>query len=281
MLKKLMHYDFKSVFKLWWIAALSTFILSLVGGGISTFLTANFFTDKKIPIPIIVVAVIVLVMVFIGFAAFAVFSEILVYLRFYKNLYSDEGYLTFTLPAKRGTILNSKVLLGFVTTMSTLLVLGLNSTVMLVISCHKYIFTKEFLKHLSYFINEFLLEYEYNYFIIIYLIEAIVLCALIALTSLLFAYVCITVASVIAKKGKILVAVGIYYGATSLLSSVMSIFYLFGITSLIDVFSKLSEGEILCCLALLVLIVILILSAVSCMLYYITHWCLHKKLNLA
>ena len=91
MLKKLMRYDFKSVFKLWWIAALSTVVLSLIGGGISTFFTANMFTEKEIPTPILIVAVIVLIMVLLGFAAFAIFSEILVYFRFYKNLYTDEG----------------------------------------------------------------------------------------------------------------------------------------------------------------------------------------------
>lgn len=280
MLKKLMCYDFKSIFKLWGIAALSTVALSLIGGSISTFFTANMFTEKEIPTPILIVAVIILVMVLLGFVAFAIFSEILVYFRFYKNLYTDEGYLTFTLPAKRQSILNSKIFLGFATISLTTIVLSINSVIMFVIAFGKYAFTKEALKELAETIKDFI-EYEYSYFAIIYIIEALILLALVTLVSVLFAYACITIASVIAKKAKILVAVGIYYGATSIISSIFSIFYLFGITSLYDVFWHLDQSDVFICVALLIGMVILIMGAFCCLLYHLTHWCLHKKLNLA
>ena len=187
MLKKLMSYDFKSIFKLWGIAALSTVALSLIGGSISTFFTANMFTEKEIPTPILIVAVIILVMVLLGFVAFAIFSEILVYFRFYKNLYTDEGYLTFTLPAKRQSILNSKVFLGFATISLTTIVLSINSFIMFVIAFGKYAFTKEALKELAELIKEFI-EYEYSYFAIIYIIEALILLALAFITEQLLLF---------------------------------------------------------------------------------------------
>ncbi len=280
MLRKLMKYDFKSVFRLWWIGAVSTVVLSVVGGFISTFFTANMYTEKEIPTPILVIGIMLLVVVYLGFAAFTIFSDVLCIVRFYKNFYSDEGYLTFTLPAKRQSILNSKVVLGFATSLSTGIVLGINSIIMFIIAFGKYAFTKEVIEELTALIKD-IIENEFSYYIIIYLIEALVLLALIMLASILFTYACITIASVIAKKGKILVAVGIYYGATSILSSIFSIFYLFGITSFINVFTDLEDAKIFMAVALLILIVILVLCAVCCLLYYITHWCLHKKLNLA
>ena len=141
MLKKLMHYDFKSVFKLWWIGAVSTIALSVIGG----FLAEIFTTDRDIPEPIYVLAIFGAILVYIGFLAFGIFAEILVYLRFYKNLFTDEGYLTFTLPAKRQSILNSKVFLGTLTSILTAIVLGIDSMIITVISLRREIFTTEFL----------------------------------------------------------------------------------------------------------------------------------------
>ena len=41
------------------------------------------------------------------FTACAV-TLIFVFIRYYKNFFTDEGYLTFTLPVKRSTLLNAK-----------------------------------------------------------------------------------------------------------------------------------------------------------------------------
>lgn len=276
MLKKLMRYDFKSVFKLWWIGAVSTLALSVIGG----FIAEIFTTERDIPEPIYILAIFGAVLVYIGFIAFAIFSEILVYLRFYKNLYTDEGYLTFTLPAKRQSILNSKVFLGAVTSILTGIVLSIDSLIVTVISYRKEIFTPEFIKDIKEFLENFF-EDQYYYYLFIYLVQALIIFVLLSLVSILFAYGCITIASVIAKKAKILVAIGIYYGATSVLGFLMTIFFLFGATSLFDLLFELSELDGLNSVMLLLFMVIFILCAVCCVLYYITHWCIDKKLNLA
>lgn len=276
MLKKLMRYDFKSVFKLWWIGAVSTLALSVIGG----FISEIFVTERDIPEPIYVLAIFGAVLVYIGFIAFAIFSEILVYLRFYKNLYTDEGYLTFTLPAKRQSILNSKVFLGVVTSILTGVVLSIDLLIVSVISNRKEIFTPQFIKDIKEGL-EYFFEDQYYYYIFIYLAQALIIFVLLSLVSMLFAYGCITIASVIAKKAKILVAIGIYYGATSVIGFLMTIFFLFGATSLFDLLYELSELDGANSIMLLLFMVIFILCAVCCVLYYITHWCIDKKLNLA
>ena len=276
MLKKLMRYDFKSVFKLWWIGAVSTVALSIIGG----FIAEIFTTERDIPEPIYVLAIFGAVLVYIGFIAFAIFSEILVYLRFYKNLYTDEGYLTFTLPAKRQSILNSKVFLGTVTSILTGIVLSIDSLIVTVISLRKEIFTPQFIKDIEEAL-EYFFEDQYYYYFFIYLVQALIIFALLSLATILFAYGCITIASVIAKKAKILVAIGIYYGATSVLGFLMTIFFMFGATSFFDLIFELSEIDGLNSVMLLLFMVIFLLCAVCCVLYYITHWCIDKKLNLA
>ena len=276
MLKKLMRYDFKSVFKLWWIGAVSTVALSIIGG----FIAEIFTTERDIPEPIYVLAIFGAVLVYIGFIAFAIFSEILVYLRFYKNLYTDEGYLTFTLPAKRQSILNSKVFLGTVTSILTGIVLSIDSLIVTVISLRKEIFTPQFIKDIEEAL-EYFFEDQYYYYFFIYIVQALIIFALLSLATILFAYGCITIASVIAKKAKILVAIGIYYGATSVLGFLMTIFFMFGATSFFDLIFELSEIDGLNSVMLLLFMVIFLLCAVCCVLYYITHWCIDKKLNLA
>ena len=46
----------------------------------------------------------------------AVCSSIFKMVRIYRNMFSDEGYLTFTLPVKNGDVLNSKILTGAIWT---------------------------------------------------------------------------------------------------------------------------------------------------------------------
>ena len=92
MLKKLLKYDFNAIFKYWWIGALTTFILSFVGAGCGSILE----TEKDLPESVSIFATIGLVLIVLSFFAFIIMNALLVYIRFYKHLFSDEGYLTFT-----------------------------------------------------------------------------------------------------------------------------------------------------------------------------------------
>ena len=106
MLKKLLKYDLKSVFKYWWIAAIASLGLSAAGG----FCISVMMAEKDVPALIAVLIVLTLLFSIIGIVAFSILSYILLYVRFYKNFFTDEGYLTFTLPVKRSQLLNSKLI---------------------------------------------------------------------------------------------------------------------------------------------------------------------------
>ena len=102
MLKKLLKYDLKAVFKYWWIAAISTLGLSVLGGFAVTVLrdTVSTEPEKKVPIILEILSSIALPLVYLGFIALGILTVIMIFARYYKNFFSDEGYLTFTLPVK-------------------------------------------------------------------------------------------------------------------------------------------------------------------------------------
>lgn len=278
MLRKLLRYDFKAVLKYWWIAALSSVVLSLGGG----WCISIFTNEKDLPEALYVVATLLMIVVVLGLVAFAILTTILIFSRFYKNFFTDEGYLTFTLPVKRSQLLNSKLIVSTVTSTLTGFVIIVDIIVMFLLSYYKNIFEKDFWRVI---VNEYILEVfnfkEYGIYIIIYLIEAVVLLILFTIFTTLFMFSCITVASIIAKKAKVITAIGIYYVANSIFSFVLQMFWLFGLVNLTEWLSNVPEENTLGVVALIVFGLILFLSIFCAVLYSIQYWMLDRKLNLS
>ena len=89
MLKKLLKYDFQSVMKYWWIAAISSLALSFVGGGCVSLLTR----EKELPDLVYPFIIFALILVILSFVVFYLMTFIFVFVRFYRNFFTDEGYL--------------------------------------------------------------------------------------------------------------------------------------------------------------------------------------------
>lgn len=277
MLKKLLRYDFKAVLKYWWIAALSSVVLSLGGG----WCISIFTNEKDLPEALYVVATLLMIVVVLGLVAFAILTTILIFSRFYKNFFTDEGYLTFTLPVKRSQLLNSKLIVSTTTAMLIFLVLIIDIIVMIVLVSHEEIFTKEYWYG---FVNDFLLEFlrdEYIAYYVLWFIEAFVIVVLLVIFSSLFMFSCITVASIIAKKAKVITAIGIYYVANSIFSFVVQMFWLFGIAGIDSWLWNLSEQNTVKVVSLILFGLILFMSIFCAVLYSIQYWMLDRKLNLS
>ncbi len=278
MLKKLLRYDFKAVLKYWWIAALSSVVLSFGGG----WCISIFTNEKDLPAALYVVATLLMIVVVLGLVAFAILSTILIFTRFYKNFFTDEGYLTFTLPVKRSQLLNSKLIVSTVTSTLTSFIVIIDILVMLAVGFYKEISKKEFWHS---FVNDFLKELfnfeEFGGYIVLYLIEAIVLLILFTIFTSLFMFSCITVASIIAKKAKVITAIGIYYVANSIFSFVVQMFWLFGMASIDSWLINLPEKNTFGVVALILFGLILFMSIFCAVLYSIQYWMLDRKLNLS
>lgn len=275
MLRKLLRYDFKAVLKYWWIAALSSVVLSLGGG----WCISVFSNEKNLPTALYIVATLLMIVVVLGFAAFAILSTILIFSRFYKNFFTDEGYLTFTLPVKRSQLLNSKLIVSTVTSTLTGLVIIFDVVIMILLAFSKELFNESNLLSMKAAIAN--LVNHIGVYLIIYIVEAIVLLVLLTVFSTLFLFCCITVASIIAKKAKVLTAIGIYYAASSVFSFVMQMFFIFGMVSIDSWLMNLTVENSVGVFALLLFGLILFMSIFCAVLYSIQYWMLDRKLNLS
>lgn len=276
MLKKLLSYDFKAIFKFWWIGALTTLALSVVGAGCGSILE----TERELPGSVIIFATIGMVLVVLSIFAFIIFSELLVYVRFYKHLFTDEGYLTFTLPVKRHQILSSKLISGFVCGLLTILVGITDAAIIILTTFRKDIFVEGWFDKLVSFIKEIIAEDGLLY-LITFLAEVLLIGILVLILGVLFTYLCITFAGAISKKSKLASAILIYYGASSVSSIFMYMFYFFGISSLFEWIDSLPNEDIQDTILLVILwFVILFVSMLCTVAYTLNYRLLDRKLNL-
>lgn len=275
MLKKLLRYDFKSVLRFWWIAALSTVGLALVGG----WSWSVFEKDKELPQMLYVVATLAEIIAVLGGVAFVIMTVIILFSRFYKNFFTDEGYLTFTLPVKRSSLLNSKLIVSVTTLIITGLVLLFDLLVAVCIGEADVVFTREFWINLGKEIEHFFETLDgYVVFAIVQTIVSVILTVII---SVLFAFCCITIASIIAKKAKVITAIIIYYVANSTVIFGLVMYNLFAMDTLVDWLDSVPiylENPT----AVLMSLCKILFSGIFCaVLYSFQYWMLDKKLNLS
>ncbi len=275
MLKKLLKYDFKAMLKFWWIGAVIAMGLGVVAGVCIPVLRS----ERDIPQVVMTGVITAMVIAFIGMALFAVLTLVLVFIRFYRNFFTDQGYLTFTLPVKRSQLLNSKLISGVSLNLMTALVLLINAVIVVLIGFGDKILTKEFFEELKVIITE--LYEALGAYTFVYLLEALALGVLCVILSYLFMFCCITLASIITKKARIVTSIGIYYGANALFGFVFQIFVLFGIDGIATSLEKLTVNMQQLAVALLLLCMILLLAMLSGVLYILQYWMLDRKLNLA
>ena len=274
MLKKLLKHDFKALFKYWWIVAVVTAGLSALSGKCITIIES----EKELPAVLDASAGIALMLTYIGIIVFTVFSTVMIFVRYYKNLFTDEGYLTFTLPVKRSDILNSKLISAAVLEFATFLVIGLDVLLMLFVAFYKDIFKKEFLigiKEAAATIWK-----ELGGYIFVYLLEGILIMIALSVLALLLLFICVTIGSIITKKAKVVASIGIYYAANSAFSFVTTLLVIFGTVALETKFENLPEGNVKLIVALIALCVLLFITLIGGIFYIINYYLLDRKLNL-
>lgn len=278
MMKKLLKYDLRAIFKYWWIVALSSLGLSFIGG-ISLRIITNMPSDiEDGRVFIYLFAMLGMILTVIGISAFLISAEIFIYVRLYKHFFSDEGYLTFTLPVKRRDLLNSKIISGLVVNIATFAVVAADISIILFIGVD-FETIQKIGDAVFWFIGAAM--EAVGVLCIAYILEAIVLILCISVMSYLLVSICITFAAVIAKKYKIFAAIGIYYLASGVVSFVGQFAMMFGSMALAGIFSNIPESSISGIGALMLLSVSLLATAICVCLYSLELHMLEKKLNLS
>ena len=164
--------------------------------------------------------------------AYMVLDIILAVSRYYKNFFSDEGYLTFTLPVKSSTLIFSKLWATFswsiisavVAIACILIYLTFGAApVGKAINVVFWQWLKDVLVSLIRFFSDFNVS---EAFIVV---EAVALGLVSAIQGILALFLPITIGSIIAQKHKILASIGFYFLihiAVSVVTTIVTTFIL-------------------------------------------------------
>ena len=289
MLRKLLKYDLSAVARLFWIGA----VLSVAGGILGGVLIRAFSWIADLDTDNLILNLSALFFIMTGLVClFAVavsflMTKILVYVRFYKHFFTDEGYLTFTLPVKRSTLLLSKTL-NAVIWFSAQFVLTALSVLLFILFVTP---AEPGGGPLNPMVLEGIAELlaiawtEIGAWLLVYLLEALLIGLAYLVFSTLLVYFCITVGAVLVKRAKILLSIGIYYAVSSALSILRQLLLLVLGPFLLDGLSLLAlhttKNQFSAIFALLILLIPTVLAALGALLYLFTQRLLDRKLNLA
>lgn len=289
MLKKCLKYDLRAVGRIWWILAVSMTAASVVVAVCVRALIQSIYnsavSESASEIFVSLFGGAGVVLGFIAMCACLVVSLLVVYIRTYSHFYTDEGYLTFTLPVRRSTLYLSKVITAAIVEISTVLLFLLGIALILLVAP-----VPEGGGLLNPIVYQMLGEglaaawEAMGGWMILWGLALLPLPLLFCLFTSGMTMLCITVGAVIAKKHKLLAAIGIYYGVTTILSFVGQLILTFLSGGMVGIFTLAFEAGMTPG-GLTVLAVILMTGAVTaCLgatLHFITVHMVERKLNLA
>ena len=284
MLRKLLKYDLAFVWRWWRIIAVIMVVASLLG---ALLLRGTLAATDGVQETLIIICVLYFIPYLLAIVACTAATPLLLYWRFYSHFYSDQGYLTFTLPVKRRTLLLSKVYNELIWHVAQGLLLIFCICLICLIAPPA---TQEYpvINPVAFqFIGELfsLLGAMFGLITAIVVLEIVLAILVSTLFQICLVHFCITIGAVIAKKMKLLAGIGIYYAVNAALSVAGQV--LFGIAGglMLPGFAAILVGctknEGLAFLMLFGLLFIAIFAAFSVLLYCLTQDKLDRKLNLA
>ena len=275
MLKKLLKYDLKSSVKFFTIGSvILAFIMLICGFAIS-------INDKlgnragELTAAESALSVLCGLVIFFSFAMLFVYSIMIVVLvvrRFYCSFFTDEGYLTFTLPASTHSQLISKTLFGTIYSFAGLVVQGIS---ILICGITVYI-SSDIFSYIDESIFYSVLTEDVAQTVVTLSLGALfVVCS--EIFSVVVLYLAFTVGSALTSKYKLIAGIAVYFGINTVLQFVpFPLTIIFAETMPEEMISSMFG---VLSMMLILGIVISLITSVIC--YFITHHLLKTKLNLA
>lgn len=222
MFAKLLKYEWKANGKKLGIFSLAAVGISILAAVVLRLLVGNLsgYDGENEELLLLLTPVLTMLMVFLVLAlvVYGAMTQFLLLHRFYKNKFTDEGYLTFTLPVTAHEIFLSSWLNMLIwSVISTAVVLLSVAVIALFGTAEQGIVNSELISGLSE-----LFTYSGGYYEELFGTGYSVLLALTQIVQFLTGPVimmsCVTIGAVAAKKHKILMAVAIYYIYTMVMS---------------------------------------------------------------
>ena len=247
MLRKTLKYDLNAVYKIWLILTVTVLAVSFVGGlSLRDLIVSN--GEEHFDVFSILSTFGIIVTVF-SIAAYILIVELVVLYRYYQNFFTDEAYLTFTLPVKRRTLFNSKLINAFIWSVANIAVV----TVAILIIMAFAPLEEDGTGSLLLFIFDGLFKiigqiFElFDAWAYLYTLEALLIALFSTVFSALLIYACITLGCTMVKKYKLLMAILVYYMvnmAISIMSYIGSIVMSIVTAMSIEILATYTEGQI-------------------------------------
>ncbi len=201
-------------------------------------------------------------------------------IRFYKNLFSQEGYLTFSLPISTNQHILVKLISALVYSSITLASVFVTALITIsgdllneLIKAGWYLLCKAFE----------IVSFSDGINIAIYIIYFIIILLLASIQNLLLFYGCISIGQT-AKKNRVLAAVGCYFAynfAMQVIGTFFTIiFNLLVLNINIDNFAEFFANNTHLCLHTFFIVNIIAMAAINVLFYLVNHKIISKKLNL-
>lgn len=211
MFTKLLKHDFKSTWGIIGLLCLISLGAGVLGGGAMRYLVwISEQGTEKMTVPT-VLCILTMIAAFISIAVCGVAALFVLIGRFYKSRFTDEGYLTFTLPVTSHQILLSSMANSAINMLIVCVTIFVSVMILLLFGLTAFEgFWTEFwdaVPRLFRMLADALTMREVGYLVQM-------LCASIAAFAceLVVLMLSVTIGALVAKKHKILAAVGIYYG---------------------------------------------------------------------
>ena len=257
MFTKLLKYEFRTVKKALLPITVAALLSAVLGYVMMLLVSQQFVTQDNVIF--VFLSMILLFGIIILFVVYSAGSSFYLFYRFYKGKFTDEGYLTFTLPATTHQILLASIVNIVIWNLITLLV---------VILCFFLTFAP--------LISD-LVDFPFQVFFEISYAGNIFASILQILGSFSYGIILpmlsITIGSLIAKKHKILAAFGIGYLISMLVSFITSFLSITELAAVDSIYGEISMDSTMIITGILML-------AISFGGYFIIHYLVKNKLNI-
>lgn len=262
MLGKLLKYEFKATGRIFLPMYALLVAFALLN---KLFITVN-ADYLRVPQVIAMVGFVVII------AGISVMTLIVTIQRFNKNLLTDEGYLSFTLPVKVHTHIDCKMIVSFVWYIASALI---SAAAIFILAIDQTTMPK--LEKFFADIGEIIQIAGPGVSLIIF--ECILFVIIATLGSITSIYAAITVGN-LSSKHKLLAGLGAYFGFGMVEQIIASILMTTFFSNFENYFSTLKIPEQLGVIQLGLLILLIFTAVFGVAFYFLTEWLLHKKLNL-
>ena len=205
-------------------------------------LTINPKYDETITGYSVMALVLSILLYYFGIIGCTLGTTLIIAIRFYKTCYTDQGYLTHTLPVSAKQILNAKIIMSLVTYLLILLAIAATVFFIIQVGLHHIMslapydyeeFRREFSREMAYIARDF--KEEFGLSIGMYIVYLVIYCVIGCAANIIIVLGCVSLGQLYAKH-RIVGAIAAYF-------VVQFIQQIFGYIFTIPMYSKMLRAE--------------------------------------